>query len=97
MSEICSKCGLPKELCICSEIGKEQARLKVYLVKRKYGKPVTITDGISKKNIESAKKKLKSLCACGGTIKGSKLELQGNHLDKVYRALDEEGYNVEKR
>jgi len=34
-SEMCTVCGLPKELCICEEVAKEQQRIVVKIHKRK--------------------------------------------------------------
>ncbi len=47
MPEICQTCGLPKELCVCEEIAREQQDIKIYTVKRRYGKMVTIVEGIN--------------------------------------------------
>ena len=35
---ICSICGLPKELCICEEVAKEQQRINVKVNKRRMEK-----------------------------------------------------------
>ncbi|MDO9326210.1 MAG: stress response translation initiation inhibitor YciH, partial [Methanoregula sp.] len=32
---ICPTCGLPKELCICEEVAKEQQRINVKVNKRR--------------------------------------------------------------
>jgi translation initiation factor 1 (eIF-1/SUI1) len=52
LSEICSKCGLPKDLCVCEAIVKEQQRIRVFLEKRKWGRDVTIVEGIDEKSIK---------------------------------------------
>ena len=39
-------CGLPEELCICQEIAKEQQTAVISTARRRYGKMVTIVDGI---------------------------------------------------
>jgi translation initiation factor 1 len=38
---------------------------------------------------------LKSICACGGTIKEGRIELQGDHRAKVKDALAKLGFVVE--
>ena len=35
MTNICPKCGLPRELCICETIAKEGQRIKIKAEKRK--------------------------------------------------------------
>ena len=51
MAEVCSTCGLPKDLCVCGEIEKEQQRIRVRLETRKYGKATTIIDRITSYNV----------------------------------------------
>jgi len=94
---ICPKCGLPKELCICEEVAKEQQRINVKINKRRYGKEVTIIEGLNPYDIDldDLVKFFKSKLACGGTIKGSSIELQGNHLERVKDLLVEKGYNID--
>lgn len=94
--EICEKCGLPKDLCVCGEISKRSQVIKVSTSTRKYGKPITIVDGIDeeREDLNGLIKDLKSKCACGGTIKSGKIELQGNHKEMVKRILEESGYHV---
>lgn len=95
MPEVCQVCGLPKELCVCEEIAREQQRINVYAMKRKYGKMVTIIEGIDEKQLDPKEltKKLKSKLACGGTWKDGKIELQGNHKARVKGVLVEMGFS----
>jgi len=94
MADICPICGLPKDLCVCSEIGKEQQRIRIRLETRKWGKPTTIVDGINDKNtnLASLAQKLKNFCACGGTAKNGQVILQGDHREKVRQHLMKLGY-----
>lgn len=95
MSEICSKCGLPQELCVCESIAKEEQKIEIKLVKRRFGKLITVISGIDDKtiNIKELSKKLKSKLACGGTSKDKVIELQGDHLEKAKRYIIEEGFS----
>jgi len=96
MSEICSKCGLPLELCVCQTIAKEEQKIEIRLVKRRFGKLITVISGIDDKtiNLKELGKKLKSKLACGGTIKDKNIELQGNHLENAKRFVVEEGFSA---
>ena len=95
MSEICSKCGLPKELCVCESIAKESQRISVYIEKKKFGKVYTVIEGIDEKEIDvkGLTKKLKNKFACGGTAKKGRIELQGDHKQKVRDVLTETGFS----
>ena len=94
MSEICPVCGLVKELCVCETIAKESQKILVYLERKKFNKNYTIIEGIDSKEIDlkDLGKKLKSELACGGTIKGGKIELQGEHAQKTKKILIKYGF-----
>jgi translation initiation factor 1 len=94
---ICPTCGLPKELCICEEVAKEQQRINVKVNKRRYGQEVTVIEGLDPTDIdlEDLSKFMKSKLACGGTVKGNSIELQGNHRDRVKELLSLKGYSIE--
>ena len=97
MSEICSTCGLPKELCVCETIAKENQVIEVSVEKKKFGKQYTVVTGIDTKEIDMDQllKKLKNKLACGGTAKDGKVELQGQHRQRVREALIEAGFAPE--
>ena len=52
MAEICPVCGLPKELCMCEEIAREQQTVRISVDSRRYGKMVTVIDGIDENDID---------------------------------------------
>jgi len=96
MTEICSTCGLPEDLCVCETIAKEDQAIRVKKEKKRYGKIITVIEGIDKAKIDikDVSKKLKSKFACGGTVKDSIIELQGDHnIAKVKEELVKLGFN----
>ena len=60
---VCPKCGLPKEACMCETLAKSSQKIRVYEDKKRYGKIVTIVEGIDEKDISLKKiaKELNSL------------------------------------
>jgi len=97
MSEICSKCGLPKELCICETMAREEKKVRVYLVNKRYGKFVTTIEGISRDvDVRNVLRELKTRLACGGTFKNDSIELQGDHKEKVKAILVRMGFPADK-
>jgi translation initiation factor 1 len=97
MSNICEVCGLPKEICVCEDIAREQQKITIQMDKRRYGKMMTIIYGIDEHDLDihALITQLKSKCACGGTIKDGKIELQGDHRNKVKETLEKMGFTVE--
>jgi len=97
MAEICPQCGLPKELCVCETIAKEQQKIMVATEKKKFGKLNTIIKGLDAKeiNLKDLAKKLKSKFACGGTVKDGNIELQGNHKQDMKETLVQMGFAPE--
>ena len=90
--EICPTCGLPKSLCVCKVIEREEKVVKIYTVIRKFKKPITIVEGIDEKSGKSVSKELKRKLACGGTFKEGRIELQGDHRPRVKDLLIKMGY-----
>ncbi len=97
MSEVCEKCGLPKQLCVCETIAKEAQEIVVKQEKKRFGKIVTLVQGIDPKEIDlkDLAKKLKSKFACGGTAKKGIIELQGDHVEGVKFELIKLGFKKE--
>ena len=107
MTGACPRCGLPQDLCVCESIAKESQKIIVKIIKKKYGKKYTTITGIDPKEIDLEKlaKQLKAKFACGGTVKGGVVELQGGggkspaaeqrHLQEVKQVLVENGFAPE--
>src|SRR3990167_5394830 len=97
MNDICVTCGLPKDLCVCESIAKETQKIEIKIEKKKFGKKYTVITGIDSKEIDMKDllRKLKAKFACGGTAKGSSIELQGDHKQKAREALQGLGFSPE--
>ena len=92
-SGICPKCGLPKDLCICETMAREEEKITVTLTKKRFGKSVTVIEGISKDvDVKKVLKQLKTKLACGGTYKNNEVELQGDHRDRIKGILVKLGF-----
>ena len=95
---VCEVCGLPKEICVCEDLAREQAPLRVRMDTRRYGKAVTVVEGFTDDaNVSALAKELKRFVAAGGTVKQGHIELQGDHRQKVVSMLRNKGYTVEDR
>ncbi len=94
--DICPKCGLPKEACVCEQIGKGAQKVRVSTDRKRYGKIVTIVSGFDKGvDIKKISKTLKNELACGGTYKDNAIELQGDHTKKIGPILEGMDFVVE--
>jgi translation initiation factor 1 len=68
----------------------------VSTTKRRYGKVITLVEGFEKGvDIKNVAKRLKESLACGGTVKDSVIELQGNHKKQVKPILVKLGFPEE--
>lgn len=97
MAEICPICGLPKDICVCGEISKEQQRIRVRVETRKFRKAMTIIDGIDSREVDLSRlaQKMKTFCACGGTAKNGVIMLQGDQRKKAHEFLIQMGFPEE--
>lgn len=82
--------GLPPEL--VEQLEREQQIIKIRIDRRKFGKEVTVIEGLTgtKSELKQLAKKLKSKLATGGTVKDGKIELQGDHRHRVRDILIKE-------
>lgn len=85
--------GLPAETDVFEEIAKSEQHITVSTEKRRYGKMITLVKGLDKNvDLKSIAKSLKEKLACGGTVKASTIELQGNHKKQVKLILVKLGF-----
>ncbi len=80
---------------ILESLDKEQRKIRIRTEKRKFGKDVTVIEGVSEDSALEVTKYLKSKLACGGTYKGGRIELQGAHKLAVKQILLSLGYPEE--
>jgi len=88
--------GLPKDLLEFGDITKEQQKIKVRTVSRRFGKIVTLVSGFEEESeAKRLEKEMKRKLACGGTTKGKEIVLQGKHARAVKEILLKDGYKEE--
>lgn len=90
-TNVCSRCGLPFDLCACVDIEREAEKIRIFTEMRRFNKPITVVAGIIE-NTKEISKQLKTKLACGGTIKEGHIELQGDHKNRVKEILVKLGY-----
>lgn len=92
--EICPKCGLPEQACVCEQIVKSSQKIKVTTDRKRYGKIVTVVSGFeSGIDVKKIAKALKNELACGGTSKDNIIELQGDHTKRIKSLLVKHGFD----
>ncbi len=89
---ICPKCGLPLQACVCEDIAREEQRIQITTEKKKFGKTATIILGLQGVDMKAIAKQLKHELACGGTVKDGSIELQGDHRKNAKHALIKLGF-----
>ena len=95
--DICPRCGLPDQACVCGELAKAQQQIEVKLDKRRFGKLSTLISGFDNGvDVKSIAKVLKAKRACGGTVKNKTIELQGNHKGNIAKILVDLGFTKEQ-
>ena len=74
---------------------KQDLRIQATRAGRK-GKTVTVISGLqhNQDNLTKLLKKLKSQCGTGGTLKEGKIEIQGEHKQKLLDILIKLGYKA---
>ena len=78
------------------DLETSQQMLSIRTESRRYDKPVTIVEGfdLESDEIKSIASDLKSSMGTGGTVDEGRIELQGDHRDRVPDLLRDRGFDV---
>lgn len=90
--------GLPDDLGVDTDLGKAEQRATIRVESRRYGKPVTLVEGLDPGvvDLKELASELKRALGAGGTVDDGTIEVQGDHADRVPELLRERGYRVER-
>lgn len=78
-----------------ADLDRAQATLTVRVESRRYGKPMTIVDGLPDRvDAADLASTLKKRIGTGGTATDGHVELQGDHRDRLPDLLRAEGFSV---
>jgi translation initiation factor 1 len=89
----------PDERVLHTNVRPSQQKATVRLdLKGRGGKSVTVIEGLQlpQKEREALLKRLKAKLGTGGTVKGTCLEIQGDHRDALMAALEKLGYPTKR-
>ena len=98
---VCPKCGWPEKSCRCSSNAEQPvpdkiiARLRIEKAGRR-GKTVTVVESLPRNSafLKELAKELKRACSTGGTVIEDRVEIQGDHRDKLRVLLGGKGWTV---
>lgn len=94
--EIDPRTGLPVTAIAWEDLAKSEQKIKVTTEKRRYGKVATLVSGFDRSiDMKATAKALKEGLACGGTIRETTIELQGDHHKQVRHLLVKLGFSTE--
>lgn len=96
----CELCEQPLDPCACPRnaagaiVRPKDQPARVGREKRRKGETVTVVSGLDPvaSDLGSLLAKLKSACAAGGTINDGRIEVQGDHREKILAILQDLGY-----
>lgn len=80
---------------ILAELDREEARVKIRMEMRRFGKPTTVIEGLkmSDKDLHELCTKMKRGLATGGTVKDGIILLQGDHRENAAKLLAQNGFS----
>ncbi|MFC7044735.1 stress response translation initiation inhibitor YciH [Halobacteriaceae archaeon GCM10025711] len=88
--------GLPDEFDRLDDLARAEQELTIRTETRRYGKTVTIVEGFdpSFSDVTDLASTLKRALGTGGSVVEGRVELQGDHVERVQKLLQEQGYRV---
>jgi translation initiation factor 1 len=97
-NNICPVCGLPQDLCVCTDAQKTSSLIEIKVERRKYGKYWAVISGIDvdHQELKAILKSIKNKMACGGTIKGKTIEVlfgRGDRSSDLIKILVDLGFD----
>ncbi len=99
---LCPKCKQLKTTCSCKDEPSPPSKSSVIRVGRetkgRRGKGVTIIADLplDENGITELATKLKTRLGTGGTVKEERIEIQGDHRDRIIEELEGMGYRVKR-
>jgi translation initiation factor 1 len=99
---LCPKCHQLKKTCTCSAEPAAPSKATVVRVGRetkgRRGKGVTIVSDLplDESGLEELATKLKTRLGTGGTVKDRRIEIQGDHRDRIVAELEGLCYRVKR-
>jgi len=97
---LCPKCHQLKKTCTCTSEAPAPSKSTVVRVGRETkgrgGKGVTVISALPlhEKGLTELATKLKNRLGTGGTVKDGRIEIQGDHRDRIVQELEGMGYTI---
>lgn len=99
---MCPGCRQPLAACTCRSdrspnVGDGVAKV-IRERKGRAGKTVTVVRNLPLEPLALATlaRELKAACGSGGTLRDGVVEIQGDHVDKVFQAIEARGFKVKR-
>lgn len=100
---LCPKCKQLKTTCTCSDEAPAPSKSSTIVkvgreTKGRRGKGVTIVSELplQGQELSDLAAELKNMLGTGGTVKDGRIEIQGDHRDRIIAKLEALGYRVKK-
>ncbi|MFV2072636.1 MAG: hypothetical protein ACC742_08290, partial [Thermoanaerobaculales bacterium] len=101
LGRVCPRCGWPEKSCRCSSKTDRAvpdriiARLRIEKAGRR-GKTVTVVESLPRNSpfLKALAAELKRACSSGGKVAEDRIEIQGDHREKLRELLQAKGWVV---